>query len=288
MILLVYLIFVILIVILLKKKESFNNYIDDTYTLNKYNIWKIYNNNYGRDIAKNIMPDTYLIPKDLELFNKNYDRDDLFILKTTYGSLRNGLNIMKKSDIGKEEIKKYNIIQKYIINLKLINGYIFHIRLFIIIDCKKGIFLFNNGNINYNTNKFDINNITIDTAVTHVANKNNLTHEFYKNNNLPSQLIQLEKIFGKNNYDKMLNNMINHFKMLFLKKKMCLKKINKDKKTTHLYGPDIIVLDDYSTRLCEINKFPATNIHFKPFREVNKKILNDYESENYEDFVKLQ
>lgn len=275
-----------------KKNEHFfkGKYIGNTYALNKYEIWKILIGNYPREKASKIMADTYLIPNDFELFKKSsYLNDKLFILKKTNVSLRKGISLKTKKQILEDNnYKDYNIIQDYVINQKLINGYIYNLRLYIIIDCEKGIYIMDDGLIYYNTRKFNKNNINLGNGISELPKKNNnFTEDFYVNNNLPSTVKELKNIFGLVNYNKMMNSIINNFKSLYSLKEMCNDNINKNKKSRNIFGPDIIVLDDFTTRICEINSTPIIRTNFKPFKKVNKKILFDFKNRNYDKYIKL-
>ena len=289
---LVLLIFFLLIFILSsnKKNEHFfkGKYIGNFYALNKYEIWRILIDNYPRNVASNIMADTYLIPHDFDKFKKsNYRDNKLFILKKTNRAFREGIDLKTKEQIlSNNNYKDYNIIQDYIINQKLINGYIYNVRLYIIIDCEKGVYIMDDGLIYYNTHKFNKNNINLNNGISELPTKknNNLSEDFYFRNNLPSTLKELKNIFGLKNYNTMMNSIINNFKNLYSLKEMCNEFYDSKKISRKIFGPDIIILDDFTTRICEINSAPTIKTNYKPFKEVNKKILFDFKNNNYCDY----
>ena len=160
------------------------------------------------------MSETFLIPNDKELFKKEYNKNNKYILKNSFGGARSALlisndlkEILKYFDeselnkINPIECKdavchskvKYNIVQKFIEPDFLYKGFKMGIRLYLVIikernDLKS--LLFKDGGCYYSEKKYNKSSTKLDDNVVGVfLNTNKIIEEY----NLPTTYKDFEK-----------------------------------------------------------------------------------------------
>ena len=106
--------------------------------LNRSDIWSNVLEKHGLSTACSIFPRTYVLPADLALFQKEYRRDKEYIFKTLNSGKRKGVFLYEEGD----DLSTAAVIQEYIPNPVLINGFKFGIRCFLMIDCDQGAYLY--------------------------------------------------------------------------------------------------------------------------------------------------
>jgi len=219
--------------------QNNNNYIFDFVGYhgiidNKVRLWIKLKEYYGRTTANSIMPKTYLIPTDYNIFIDEYDENKKYILKNSFGGARSALLITSSKNEILDHFNnnldynpyncddavchsnvKYNIIQEYIEPTFLMNGYKFGLRFFIVlIQDKNGIIkklIYKDGYCYYSIKKYDSTLTNMDNNVVgSVFKTNNVIIE----NNFPftfQEFIQYSIKNIENGNDK-INNLINKLK----------------------------------------------------------------------------
>ena len=131
-----------------KIKVSNNNQIIfgvsgcDKITSKNY-LWTLLNNYYGRNYAKTLMPESYVLnnSEDLKLFKNQFNPKKVYIIKK---------NIQRKKGIklsnNLQEIinidKKYKVVQEFITDSYIINKRVMNLRIYLMIKCKNNIVSF--------------------------------------------------------------------------------------------------------------------------------------------------
>jgi hypothetical protein len=78
------------------------------------------------------VPQTFVLPNEREEFNTHFDKHKTYIVKPTVGSEGNGIYLMqKKKDLRREQ--KECVIQEYIANPMLMEGFKFDLRLYVLV-----------------------------------------------------------------------------------------------------------------------------------------------------------
>ena len=117
----------------LKTFKSYTKSTRGTVLVSKNNLWNILKDYYGRYEASNIMPETYIptVASDIILFKKNYSSQKIYILKKNL-QRKLGIKLMRNNNNIIDYCKKNNfvLIQEYIQNPFLVNGYKVNLRLF--------------------------------------------------------------------------------------------------------------------------------------------------------------
>ena len=262
----------------------------------------------GRRQCQLIFPNTYNVSNnpqkllsEIRKIKKKYQENDYFILKHIWGEQRRGLKIINYKQLKPEVLSKYDQIQKVILS-DLINGFVFHVRMYLIVDCRYGNFLFYNGIVIYAKKKF--NNIyNKDTIITASLKSGNQNLKVYQENKLPKNLPELFKYYesiGKST--KILQHNIKVvFKNYCRLKKFCKNKIpvNYHQKVNYkqnflntnlpkqkwLFGPDLLIDKDLNCYIIEVNQGPDLGLRKKEQliwqTEIKRKLLTLYRSDLY-------
>jgi hypothetical protein len=189
---------------------GFHAIIDD-----KVRLWIKLKDSYGRNIANTVMPKTYLIPNDKDIFLQDYQYNKKYILKNSFGGARSALTITKSKDDILQYFNtnynaykcedpvchssiKYNIIQEFIEPTFLINGHKFGVRMYIVITKTKKL-LWKDGMCYYSKEKYN-NSINIDNNVVGPIKQ---MQKFVKDNNLPVSYQDFKKY--SNDTEKLFN-----------------------------------------------------------------------------------
>ena len=244
----------------------------------KNNLWKILRDYYGVTEASEIMPITYILqdPEDMLSFNKTYSNNKTYILKKNI-QRKEGLKLVKGNikeilDAKKED---YKIVQEYIKNPFLVNGYKLNIRLFMLIVCNgnnKRIYVHKSGKCLYTLKKYKANMDFHSNITSYNADKN-----IYHSN--PLSLEQLRMYLTQNNY-----NDIQVFESIrgimsklgsAIKNHVCNKKCLHNVTAFQLFGVDVILDDKMNPKVLEINKGPNMRYVNKEDRELKENVYED-------------
>ena len=244
----------------------------------KNNLWNILKDYYGRYEASNIMPETYIptISSDIILFKKNYSHQKTYILKKNL-QRKLGIKLMRNNNNIIDYCKKNNfvLIQEYIQNPFLVNGYKLNLRLFMLVIChnnKKNIYIHKSGKCLYTVQKYD-NNLNFNSNITsylsnkHIYDTNPLSFEQFRMYLLKKNIDDIQ-VFKKikNIMVKLATAIQNH---------IC----NFDKlsqiRTFQLFGVDIILDHKLNPKLLEINKGPNMFPVNKDDSQIKQSIYRD-------------
>ena len=242
---------------------------------NKVNLWISLYKKYSRNIADEIMGETYLIPNDKKLFEKEYNKNNKYILKNSFGGARSGLSvsndlkeILKYFDENKlnnfnpimcedavcHSKVKYNIVQKFIEPSFLYKGFKMGLRLFLVITKEKNdlkSYLFKDGGCYYSQKKYNKSSTNLDNNVVGVFSK---TNHIIEQNSLPITYKEFEKeIIKTKEGQKKIDNLISKLK------KYCKYIINSNYEKLSIFNQNNI--KSYSIFALDIE----FNKEFKPY-----------------------
>ena len=251
----------------------------------KNNLWDILRNYYGFTIASQIMPVTYILskPSDMLQFHKSYSNDKTYILKKNL-QRKTGLCLVK-NDINKiSNAKKddYKVIQYYLTDPFLVNGYKLNIRLYLFIKCnkdKKLIYMHKSGKCLYTVQKYK-NDLNFDTNITSYKPSPNI----YDIN--PLTLPDLYSYIDKNGHNStIVKNRIKSSMIKLataIKNSVCNKSSLSEVTTFQLFGVDVILDNNLIPKILEINKGPNMHPVNKIDSELKHQVYEDiYSSINF-------
>ena len=253
----------------------------------KNNLWDILRNYYGISIASDIMPTTYVLsnPADMLLFNKTYSKNNIYILKKNL-QRKLGLDICKndRNKINNAKKNGFKLIQEYISDPFLVNGYKLNIRLYLFIKCnknKKMFYMHKCGKCLYTPEKYK-NNLDFNTNITSYKPNTNI----YKIN--PLSLTQLYVYLDKHGHKSIvIKNKIRSVmsRMCYaMQNSVCTKSCLKNVTTFQLFGVDVRLDNKLNPKILEINKGPNMNSVNDTDNKLKSNIYSDiYNSINMTD-----
>ncbi|ARF09291.1 tubulin-tyrosine ligase family protein [Catovirus CTV1] len=243
------------------------------FLIGKDYLWKYLINYHGLEKSKTLMPMTYILneSKDLEQFKKNYNPDELYILKKNI-QRQEGLKISNSlNEIMNAKEEGYVIVQNLLQNPYLIGGRKINLRFYILVICKEenmDVYVYNNGFMYYTKDLFKKNskefgpNITTGYIDRWVYDVHPLTHQDFREyldkhdrqlSTIEKQLIDRNIIISEYVFDKVYN-LINEIFVSFIGK-ICGGKLN-NFISFQLFGADIAIDDQLNPQVMEINKGP--------------------------------
>ena len=227
--------------------------------VSKNKLWELIKNKYGREKAKFLMPETWILndTEEMKLFMKDYQSRSMYILKKNV-QRKEGLKLTKNlEEILNAKKENYKVVQKYHTDLFLINNRKVNLRIYLLVVCQKGkvkAYLHQYGKCIYTNKEYNDNLFDFESNITSY----HLDMNVYKKN--PFSLEELAVFLHKNNKDpnllfKRINKII-YLTMISVKDRLCNLKNIYNNKTFQLFGLDIIFDKDMNPYLLEMNKGP--------------------------------
>jgi hypothetical protein len=259
----------------------------------KVRLWIKLKDYYNRELANKVMPKTYLIPNDHNIFIEDYSSGKKYILKNSFGGARSALKIT----VDKDEILsyfdenksknydpylcidaachskvKYNIIQEFIEPTFLLHNHKFGLRLyFVLIENPNSKYkelkplLWNNGLCYYSNKEYhNSKDIDIDKNVVGSILKEDMK-EIIKKYSLPKTYVEFKDYIkiNINNYQSKINNLEKklqeYFNYIFVSNKDELNYFNEYKNITKfgIYAFDLEIDKDFNPIIFEGNVYFA-------------------------------
>jgi hypothetical protein len=202
-----------------------NNYILDFtgyhgFIDNKVSLWLDIKQKFGRNKANYVMYNTFLIPNDYNIFIKNFNSNNKYVLKNSFGGARSALKITnslkeiqnyysinKKNNFDPSLCKdavchskvKYNIVQEFMEPGLLINNKKVGFRLYLVIFSNNSdisTYIYKNGICYYSQNDYNKSNNVDNNVVGSIFKMK----EYIESNKLPLFFKDFI-IFIKKNYN---------------------------------------------------------------------------------------
>jgi hypothetical protein len=238
----------------------------------KDQLWSTLNEKYGRQIAKSLMPETYLTanPNDMALFKLSHasDPESIYILKKNIQDKKGLLILTDMQDILETAYRQdYKIIQHYLKNPLLINNHKVNLRVYVLAKCDpkegKHIYLYTNGKCLYTNSEYNhtISHETILNDTNHLeANITsvNLDPQIYEN--LPELMIPDLRVFlTVAKYDVIWLRIVEKMKMVSkaLIGELCMNESTMGYNNFQLFGADVIIDEQLDPFILEFNKGPS-------------------------------
>ena len=212
--------------------------------LNRSDIWLNVLRTHGLSMACSVFPRTYVLPNDLDQFNSDYSQNKEYIYKTLASGERKGVFLYNNGD----DLSNSAVIQEYIPNPLLINGFKFDIRCYLVVDCDHGAFLYRPFYAVYTEEPFDYRSKERKKKINQVGQ----TDEHYTVNGLPTtdDAMRAQGI----NVDHTIQQLADKLSIIIkATPNMCGKN---DRGNKHVYGIDAEMLADGDIKIIEINSKP--------------------------------
>lgn len=266
-----------------KTKE--NQYIFGIYNedviVSKSSIWTQIEKKYGRNYARKIMPETYVLsnPNHMNILSRDFNPKNKYIMKNVLQG-KKGLKLTNDlSELLNGHKEKYLVAQKYVNDILTINKKKLNLRFYMLIICKNGqkdFYLYDNGICIYTLKDYNSKSNNMEENITSYK----FDGKIYSVN--PLTLDELKQYFkkqGKN--EKLIMKKIYDICVAVasaVKFDICNFK-NIDKSTSfELFGGDIIFDSDYNPYILELNKGPdmkPNNYDDPRYEKTKKEVFTD-------------
>ncbi len=232
--------------------------------VSKNNIWATLKKYYSFDIASTIMPSSYVLDdyNDMKLFERDYKKDKIYIMKKNV-QRKEGLKLTKDyNEIINGPKDEYKVVQNYIRDLYLINGYKVNLRIYLLViiqNDKKDFYISNLGKCIYTKKKYNDNDLDFESNITSY----HLDMNVYKEN--PRTFDDLRSYINKKEDNPNAGSLF-FVKINNILQKMCVALSNEfyqsdnirahNAITFQLFGVDVIMDKDLNPFILEVNKGP--------------------------------
>ena len=280
----------------LNQYQRFNHFPMTWQLSKKDNLYRNYyklHTKFPNDYA--YMPESYILPKDLEIFTekiKDFDINDkknLWLIKPFASSRGRGIRLLTD----KEALPKKNLITHYIYNPHLINGKKYDLRLYLLVTgySPLKIYLFDNGLARFCSEQYDLDPEKMNIKYIHLTNYsiNKTSEKFEANDSVDKEfgdkwtLHTLKHYFEKNNLD--FDKVWEKIKDIIVKVVISvsdiamplIKQFNLKSSCNlfELYGVDILLDETLNPWLMEVNLNPSLNCDSQLDLKVKSHVLND-------------
>jgi hypothetical protein len=240
----------------------------------KNDLWNILEKAYGRDGAKQIMPETFIMndSRQFDVALKEVQRGTVLICKKNIERKRGLALTFTEDDLIKSKNGGFKVAQRFMTNTMQIHERKMNMRLYYVIRKHKGeiqFFVNKNGKVLYTKDKTG-DTITFETHITSFMDT-----EMYEKEKIPHDFKELKKFIGKETYQRIWDKIIDKIKKL---SKAIAPIFNEDKHENNvcfeLFGMDIIV-ENKNPYILEINKGPDMKAKCKKDEKLKENI---YES----------
>ena len=232
--------------------------------VSKNKIWECLVKCYGREKARTLMPESYILddPNEMMEFRRVFNPNEkaIYILKKNV-QRKEGLKLTRDFfEILNGANDEYRVAQKYITNLYLINDRKINLRIYLLIVIKNNnvyFYLSRTGKCIYTNKKYNDNDLDFESNITSY----HLDMSVYNEN--PRDFEQLRKYIDiKNKKEDDGKRLFNNIELLMKEVSLCLSKNFYQSKniegsiTFQLFGADVIFDNELHPYLLEFNKGP--------------------------------
>lgn len=252
--------------------------------VSKNNIWSVLKKYYGLEGASDVMPVSYVLddPNDMIQFKNDYRDDQIYILKKNV-QRKEGLKLTKDyKEILNASGDEYKVVQKYIRDLYLINGYKVNLRIYLLAVIRgddKQFYISDIGKCIYTKKPYKDDDFDFESNITSY----HLDMNIYKKN--PRTF---EDLIGYINREQENPNAGSLFfvRVRNIIQKMCIALGNEfyqsenlrkrgDVTSFQLFGVDVIMDKDLNPYLLEVNKGPDMSARDEADHAMKLKVQTD-------------
>lgn len=260
----------------------------------KDRVWYNLCKTYGRDLAKQIIPCTYILGDDEDMvkFNKEYENEKLYILKKNIQRQEGLLITNNKDEILNAHNDGYVIVQELLQDPYLIDGRKINMRFYVLVTCNNGkleAYVHNNGFMYYTAEKFKVGDKTTGPNITtgyidrQVYVDNPLTHmDFKLYLDTKERELNEEEIYLLATRHKLSNYVFGSIYSLLgmviagIQSSICKKSSKLSNNTTfQLFGADVAVNNKLEPQIMEFNKGPDLDAKDERDKNVKMSVVKD-------------
>ena len=249
--------------------------------VSKSSIWSHISNKYGRDRAKKIMPETWVLSNknDMDLLMRDYNPNDKYIMKNREQG-KKGLKITQDlNELLAGHKNEYLVAQKYIKDIYCINKKKLNLRFYLLVVCRNGnkdFYLYDNGICIYTLKDYNPNTNDMEENITSYK----FDGKIYSKN--PLTLDEFKQYVKSTNHDdkKVMKDIYRIVKMITnsVSFKICNFKNVNESTSFELFGGDVIFDSQLNPYVLELNKGPdmkPTNYDDPRYSKTKREVFRD-------------
>lgn len=254
----------------------------------KDKLWKNISSYYGREFAKKLYPNTYVLNNDLDmdLLKKEYNKNNIYILKKNI-QRQEGLEITNNIEyIMNAHKKDFVIVQELLQNPYLLNSRKINLRIYLLVVCNDEVhtYIHEEGFMYYTKENFSLSletgpNITTGYIDRKVYETNPLTlGDFRKYLDSDRTLtIPEQNIVNKGDSISfhVFNNIKETIKLALLSINLCPSSKLSNATSYQLFGVDIAINNNLEAMIMEINKGPDISCKDDRDCSIKEKVSDD-------------
>ena len=252
--------------------------------VSKNKIWESLVSCYGRKKASNLMPESYVLNSNEDMYNfkESFNKSNIYILKKNI-QRKEGLKLSSNlNEILGARNSDYRVVQKYLTNLYLINKRKVNLRIYLLIIIKDNTIYFymsNLGKCIYTNKDYNDNNFDFESNITSY----HLDMSIYEKN--PRNFDDLFDFINEKSNDEEKSKVLAN-NIYILLKDICKCLANnifqsdniKNSTTFQLFGIDVIFDDNMKPYLLEFNKGPD----MIPRDDIDKEMKTNVQMDMFE------
>ena len=242
-------------------------------------LWQLLEDAYGRRVASSIMPTTYILSNaaHMRLFLQDYRRNTLYILKKNV-QRKEGLLLTSNLDaILKSHIEGYKVIQKYLLNVHLVDQRKLNLRVYVLLVCdpfgQKRAYLHRDGKCLYTNKKYDARA----TDLQHQITSFELSPDIYRR--LPLNFADLRRHWHLRGieFDRVYASIVAKMQNVVRAAlpHVCVNRHLSQNTRFQLFGADVILTDKLEPYILEFNKGPEMQPINARDRQLKRRVLED-------------
>ena len=237
----------------------------------KSNIERIQKLGNKAAAAFNILPATFVLPKEInkfiEVFYENHEKEGIYniwIIKPVGSSRGRGISLM--NDIGGLNYTETIVAQKYLKNPLLLNGFKFDMRIYVLVTSMNPleVFIYKEGFARLSTVAFNLNVADLQNLFIHLTNSSVQKNSGMADNNTSDAIVGGTKISLKTLRQRLERKGIpwvpiwNQVCEIVVKALYaCQNDVSHHPNAFELFGYDIIIDTDLKCWLIEVNSSPS-------------------------------
>ena len=251
--------------------------------VSKNQIWESLVKCYGREHARTLMPESYVLhdPNEMQLFRKYFNpkKQEIYILKKNV-QRKEGLKLTRDFfEIMDGAKENYRVAQKYLTDLFLINGRKVNLRVYLLIIIKDNYINFyvsKNGKCIYTNKKYNHDDFDFESNITSY----HLDMSVYKENprDFPDLKKYIDHATKKMGTGSELFKKIDHLMKdisICLANSVYQSDNIKGSVSFQLFGGDVIFTSDLHPYLLEFNKGPDMSARDEIDESMKKQVQSD-------------
>ena len=252
--------------------------------VSKNNIWSVLKKYYGLEGASDVMPVSYVLddPNDMIQFKNDYRDDQIYILKKNV-QRKEGLKLTKDyKEILNASGDEYKVVQRYIRDLYLINGYKVNLRIYLLAVIRgddKQFYISDMGKCIYTKKPYKDDDFDFESNITSY----HLDMNIYKKN--PRTFEDLTEYINKQQENPNAGSLF-FVRVRKIIQKMCMALGNEffqsenlrkrgDVTSFQLFGVDVIMDKELNPYLLEVNKGPDMSARDNTDHAMKLKVQTD-------------